>query len=309
MTTTDQARPTVLDRAETPFPLDLVPPSIPAIRALTARARRGVWDPRTAVPWAEVNPSQYSAEQIEAGRLYWSRRAWSEYGAISESPALQLRYAIDRHAPDISLYWTIRTQEEARHVEVCARMAHELGGYIDSPPAEDLAVQAASLSTRDLVLDPERPLEATIAGLVCVAETIVYDVFLKLVRATTNPAAKQVFRLILRDEVRHCDFGWEYLAHRMPALSPSEREGCRAAMISMVQDVELAGYRSAWLASEPAPGEVELDATVFAAGLGGSDQEWEAPILVESIRGVRARAERQLGIDLPQFHHDLLGAI
>jgi hypothetical protein len=133
-------------------------------------------------------------------------------------------------------------------------------------------------------------------------------VFLELVREVRDPVAKQIFRLILRDEIRHCDFGWEYLAHRLPGLKPAEVEDCREAMISMIRDVELAGYRSAWLAEDPPAQEVEVDRIVFDAGLGGVRDDWEGPIIVDSIRAIRNRAAT-LGIDLPPFHHHLLGEI
>lgn len=307
MTAAPPSRHGILDRPDRTFPLVLTP-TVPAIRDLARQSRRAAWDPETAIPWHMVDPSRYTADQLAAGQLYWSRRGWSEYGAISESPALQLRYALEQREPDLSLYWAARTQEEVRHAEVCARFARELGRYHYSPSAEELAVQAASLSTRDRVLDAGCSLESILAGLVCVAETVVYDVFIQLVRAVTDPVAKQILRLILRDEVRHCEFGWEYLAHRMPDMSADGVENCREAMISMIQDVELAGYRSAWLAESPKPGEVELDATVFVAGLGGSTAEWEAPILIKSIQGVRHRAA-SIGIELPIFEHFLLGKI
>jgi hypothetical protein len=116
-------------------------------------------------------------------------------------------------------------------------------------------------------------------------------------------------RLILRDEVRHCEFGWQYLAHRVPSMSPETHEECRQAMIVMVRDVELEGYRSAWLASSPKPGEVELDAIVFGAGLGGSTAEWEAPLLTASIGRLRERAATELDIELPMFEHFALGTV
>ncbi|MEQ8718670.1 MAG: ferritin-like domain-containing protein [Acidimicrobiales bacterium] len=282
--------------------------TVPAIRRMYRAAVKTAWDPETAIPWDEVNPEQYSPEVIEAARVYWSRRAWGEYGAISESPAMQFRYVLEGREPDLSLFWALRTQEEVRHAEVCMRMADALGGYHLQPSDEELKAIAGALGTRARVLDRSRPLEVTIAGLVCVAETVVYDVFLELVRAATNPVAKQIFRLILRDEVRHCDFGWEYLAHRAPQMSADELEDCRQAMISMIRDVELAGYRSAWLAVDPTPEEVAVDELVFDAGLGGVRAEWEGPIVVASIRAIRGRAAG-LGLELPTFQHHLLGEI
>ena len=297
----------VLELPDRHLPLDL-DGGVPAIRRLYQRAVRAAWDPATDIPWDQADPSRYTEAERDAGRVYWSRRAWSEYGAISESPAMQLRYVLEGREADLSLFWAIRTQEEVRHTEVCAQMAESLGGYHLQPSDEELKAIAGALGTRDRVLNLAHPLEVTIAGLVCVAETVVYDVFVQLVRKVTDPVAKQIFRLILRDEVRHCEFGWEYLAHRVPQMSSDELEACRQAMISMVQDVELAGYRSAWLAESPSASEVEVDEIVFRAGLGGVEQSWEAPIVVSSIRSIRQRAA-PLGIDLPAFHHRLLGDI
>jgi hypothetical protein len=271
---------------------------------------------------------------MEAGRLYYSGRAWGEYGAISESPVLQLRYDLEELEPDLSLFWALRTQEEARHAEVNAHMADLLGGYLHEPPPAPapppVPVAAASvvaaatgdrpalddappssgpyLGTRARALAADIPVEATIAGLVCVAETIVYDVFVALIRELRDPVAKEIFRFILRDEIRHCEFGWEYLAHRREHMGPAVIDACRTAMISMIRDVELGGYRSPWLRADPDEAAVHSERIVFEAGLGGVTPEWEGPVLVTSISGVRERAAT-LGIDIPLFDHHLLGRV
>ncbi|MDH3752851.1 MAG: ferritin-like domain-containing protein [Acidimicrobiia bacterium] len=297
----------ILDLPDRPFPLALDEP-LPSIRTLYDRARRQSWDPDADIPWHLADSGGYTDEQLDAARVYWSRRAWSEYGAISESPSMQLRFALENRAPDLSLFWTVRTQEEVKHAEVCRRMAEALGRYHLQPSDEELEAIAGALGTRERVLDESILLEATIAGLVCVAETVVYDVFVKLVRQVIDPVAKEIFRLIIRDETRHCEFGWAYLEDRVPRMTASERSECEQAMIAMIDDVELAGYRSAWLAVEPTASEVRIDELVFEAGLGGTRADWEAPIIVTSIRGIRERAGR-IGLELPTFHHHLLGDI
>jgi hypothetical protein len=310
---------TILDRDDRSFPLALGP-TLPIVRTLYRRSKRLAWDPVAAIPWAAFDGARYSPAVREAGRIYYSGRAWGEYGAISESPALQLRYDLDELAPDLSLYWALRTQEEARHAEVSARMADLLGGYLPEPPAApppptaaappagDVPASGPYLGTRARALAPDLPVEATIAGLVCVAETVVYDVFVALIRELTDPVAKEIFRHIIRDEVRHCEFGWEYLALRRPALGPEVVDACRSAMVAMIGDVELGGYRSPWLRADADPQAVATERLVFEAGLGGTTAEFEGPVLVASIRGVRERAAG-LGIDLPAFHHHLLGTI
>lgn len=328
----------VLDQPDRAFPAG-AGAGIPEIRALYRRAKRSAWDPVTAVPWDRFDAGAYSEETRWAARIYWSGRAWGEYGAVSESPALQLRYDLDGLEPELSLFWALRTQEEARHAEVSARMADLLGGYLDDLPAllkpatvrgEDRSVDRSSesaaslqsrpdedarekpnvphLGTRDRALAADVPVEATIAGLVCSAETIVLDVFRDLVRQIRDPVGKEIFRLIVKDETRHCQFGWLYLAHRASFMTEPIRAACSQVMTIMIGEIELGGYRSPWLDPTRNPALVRLEREVFEAGLGGTTEEWEGPILVSSIRRLRERVGR-FGIELPRFHHSILGEI
>lgn len=291
--------------------------TVPEIRGLYRRAKRLRWDPVADVPWDAHHVSAYSEEVRWAARLYWSGRAWGEYGAISESPALQLRFEADRLPADLTLFWAMRTQEEARHAEASALFAEAMGGYLRQapdrpgtpslPPASGASGATPYLGTRARAWDTDLPLEATIAGLVCVAEQTVYDVFLDLIRHITNPAAKRIFQLIVRDETRHCEFGWAWLTRRAPELDPATKAACRDAMAVMVQDIELGGYRAPWLAADPDPEAVRLEKLSFDAGLGGVDGVHEGPVLVKSIVAIRERARAVLGVELPTFHHPRLG--
>jgi hypothetical protein len=296
--------------------LDLVERDV-AVRALYRRSKRLRWNPSTDVPWEQAEAHAYPDDVRAAARAWWSSRAWGEYGAISESPALQLRFQHDGLDPDLSLYWTIRTEEEAKHAEASVRFADLMGGYLPELPgdagfADNLFTvggeRVSGLSTRARALDADVPVEATLAGLVAVAEQLTYDVFVELVKVIRNPAAKQVFRLICRDEVRHCEFGWAYLGARLPAAGAATRRAARDVMATMVADVELGGYRVPWLAPEPDPAKVAAEQLVFDAGLGGSSAGWEWPIMVRSMARIRQRVAG-LGIDLPTFRHPTLGPL
>ena len=81
----------LLDSPENRFPLSFNS-DLPRIRELFHAATRNQWDPKTDIAWDKLDADAYTPEQRDAARLYWSRRAWSEYGAISESPALQVRF-------------------------------------------------------------------------------------------------------------------------------------------------------------------------------------------------------------------------
>jgi hypothetical protein len=157
-------------------------------------------------------------------------------------------------------------------------MAEKLGGYVPEPALTDFQKSVATHGVRKMALDPDVSLEAIIAALVCAAEEIAFDVFRHLVEITRQPVANHVLRLIMRDEVRHCAFGWAYLEHRMPYLSPAEIEVIERAVITMIGDVELNGYHSSWLAPDSAGSRVETEADQLT---------WEAA----------------LGITVPMFQH------
>src|SRR5437762_11893375 len=76
------------------YPLPLSS-AMPDVWELWQRAKTLEWDPQTDIPWEDLHPERYSAEQLLAAQMYWSRRTWGEYGAISESPALLLRFCLE----------------------------------------------------------------------------------------------------------------------------------------------------------------------------------------------------------------------
>lgn len=295
-------QPNLLDEPESRFPLALGT-EIRKVRDLFRAATRNQWDPRIDIDWSSLANLDVDDEHRHAARVYWSRRAWSEYGAISESPALLIRFCQEKREPDLRYFFTIRTQEESRHAEACYLMAEHLGGYIQQP-AVDFQKSVVTHGVRKMALDPEVPLEAIIAALVCAAEEVAFDVFRHLVEITPNPAANQVLRNIMRDEVRHCGFGWAYLEHRIPQMTRAEIDVCERAVVTMIGEVEMNGYHSAWLApdSEATQSEIEADRLTWEAGLGATVEELEKPIFIASVQSIRERLA-PLGIKVPMFTH------
>jgi hypothetical protein len=298
---------TILDRPEQRFPLRLAP-GIPKIRGLYQQATRQQWDPQRDVPWDAFDAAAYDDAHREAARMWWSRRGWGEYGAISESPTLAVRFTQDRLPADLALFFMVRTQEEARHAESCYRMAERLGGYITAPVDADFAKAVGTHGVRRMALDPDTSVEAIIGALVCGLEEYAFDWFRLMIETTTDPVAKRVLQLIYRDEVRHCAFGWHFLEARLPQMSADEVEVVRRAVIDTTRDVELTGYRVPWLAAPSAHTDEEnrIDRLTREAGLGASVEEEEKPVFVASVQRVRARFAA-LGIALPPFEHARIG--
>jgi len=300
---------TLLDGPENRFPLSFHS-DLPRIRELFHAATRNQWDPKTDVAWDQLDPGRYTDAQRDAARLYWSRRAWSEYGAISESPALQIRFGVEQRPTDMQLFFTIRSQEEARHAEACHAMAERLGGYIDKPVASLFQGSVATHGVRRAALNADIPLEGIIAALVCTAEEIAFDVFRHLDEVTRDPVARQVVRLIMRDESRHCAFGWYFLEAICDTLTPEQKAMIEQSVVTMVEKVELNGYHSSWLApdSPASRAEVEADQLTYQAGLGSTIEEVEKPIFIATIQRIRKQMAG-LGIRLPAFSHPKLGTI
>jgi len=300
---------TLLDGPENRFPLTFNS-DLPRIRELFHAATRNQWDPKTDVAWDQLDPDSYTEEQRSAARLYWSRRAWSEYGAISESPVLQVRFGVEQRPSDMQLFFTIRSQEEARHAEVCHAMAERLGGYIDKPVQNLFQGSVATHGVRRAALNANIPLEGIIAALVCTAEEIAFDVFRHLDDVTRDPVAKQVVRLIMRDESRHCAFGWYFLEAICETLTDEQKGMIEESVVTMMEKVELNGYHSSWLAPEsPASlAEVEADRITYEAGLGSTVEEVEKPVFIGTVQRIREQM-KSLGINLPMFSHPKLGTI
>ena len=120
-------------------------------------------------------PERYTEEQIPAARLEPAHLGRD--GAISESPALLLRFCLENRHPDLRFFFTIRTQEEGRHAEASWLMAERLGGYFPQPQNPPTAGVVGTHGVRRMAFDPETALEGIFASLVCAAEEILIDVF------------------------------------------------------------------------------------------------------------------------------------
>ena len=298
----------LLDRNEHRFPLAM-DTAIPRMRDLYLAATRNQWDPQRDIDWDALDPDAVDDEHREAARNWWSRRGWGEYGAISESPTLSVRFTQDRLPVELALFFALRTQEEARHAETCYMMAERLGGYIPAPVHADFTKAIGSHGVRKMALDPQTSVEQIIAALVCGLEEYAFDWFKLMIRTTTDPVANRALRLILRDEVRHCAFGWHFIEARLPHMSADEIERMRRAFIDTTVNVELAGYRVPWLAPQSAITDEEnrIDRLTCEAGLGAQFEEDEKPIFIATMKRVRERFAG-LGIAIPAFTHPKLGS-
>jgi hypothetical protein len=276
---------------------------VPAISELWRKSKQMTWDPVTDIPYHTFDRSKYSKEQLDAARLGWSRRAWTEYTGIIESPAMLIRLSLDGQAPiEAKFVLAAKVVEEARHCEASFLLAEAMGGYVVEPPPGDAIVKMVIAGFRDrLAFNPEVSTEAAIAGWHIISEGIAVDIFAARYRACKEPVTREVLRLILQDEVRHVAVGWEYLEHRVPQMKPAEVEAVQDAVLDIIENVEMKGFHSMCLL----PAELESDlkeaeAIAAKAGLGFCSAEEEHRVFVKSIQDLRKRFGK-LGITVPLY--------
>ena len=276
---------------------------VPSISELWRKSKQMTWDAVTDIPYADFDRSKYSTEQLDAARLGWSRRAWTEYTGIIESPAMLIRLSLDGQAPiEAKFVLAAKVLEEARHCEASFLLAEAMGGYVQEPPPGDAIVKMVVAGFRDrLAFNPEVSTEAAIAGWHIISEGIAVDIFAARYRQCTEPVTREVLRLILQDEVRHVAVGWDYLEHRVPRMTKPEVKAVEDAVLDIMENVEMKGFHSMCLLPDDLESDLkEAEAIAAAAGLGFCAAEEEHRVFVKSVQNLRKRFAN-LGITVPLY--------
>jgi hypothetical protein len=195
---------------------------------------------RTSPRAMPARPAIAGAEDDrEAARIAWATRIADEYRSVAIFSEL-LRLLADLEAPFAALCAVQRLiGDELRHTQITAEVVEWLGG------SADLAIDL-----RDIGLPPRkasetpamRALRIVARELVVVEEESIYA--LAAYRAaTTEPAIRRVFDLVLVDEVRHAATGrallplfargalaetTDELRAELPEIMAAEREELRA---------------------------------------------------------------------------------
>lgn len=195
-----------------------------------------------------------SDEQREAGRLFWSRRAWTEFNAIVELNrclAEALRSGLSTE--EASLFAHI-VADESSHTRWCMSVAEALGGYVVEVP-KAFPYEAPSAQPVDL------PRWLVLSGLV--SETL----SLALLREQANRVAAPLRRLVRRiakDETLHVAVAQHFAPRWVPKLPSQERLaiGIEAARLIDESKLAFAGIGAR-------PDEAAIHSAASAAELGG----------------------------------------
>ena len=293
---------------ETRFPLDLAV-SIAPIDALYQDAKLDTWSPESDIPWAAFDRKAFSPQQLDAARYVWSRRAWLQYTVITETPAFLLRFCLEpSRAVDAKYFLTVRNTEEAMLVECFHDYAELLGGYVDRPADPRWEALISRGYYRD-ALDAETSLDAYVAVHCAIESGLELELFRAYSRNAREPVARSVLQRSERVKARHAEFGWQYLAKRMPELSEDERSTIVQAAHTWLMEVALSGYHVPSLSTSIDYGIEERAQTLAAeSGLGAATPSQEQDIVRAYLSSARARF-RDMGLRFTALRHPRLGEL
>jgi hypothetical protein len=171
-----------------------------------------------AMPWGTLDTSGIPEKALVLARKQWTLAAFQEHRTGIACTAA-LRALMECRAPlDLIAMAARFPLDETVHVELCARMAMELGGGTEvTHDPDDLIVEAPE----DL-----RPLMRAadmIVRFFCVGESLSIPLLRGTWKAARHPLPRAVLGRIVKDEAAHGTFGFAFLDWADPELSDEDR--------------------------------------------------------------------------------------
>jgi hypothetical protein len=151
----------------------------------------------------------HRAAAPERARTEWLRRVEAEYRSAAITQHLTLWLIQIGASPDLVRAGLRIVRDELAHAAMSHRVYLAAGGRREGEGPQ-LARESLELSRT-----PGAPLEDDVARICvdgfCLGETVAVRLFKELRQRCDVPAARRVLDRVLRDEVRHRDFGWTLL--------------------------------------------------------------------------------------------------
>jgi hypothetical protein len=184
------------------------------------------------MPWGTLDTSGFDEQHVIAARKAWTSSAFQEHRTAAAC-ASTLRALIEVRAPVDLIAMAARFPlDELVHVELCARMAMELGGgtelmhdpdelCLDRDPSLRPLLRAADLVTRFF----------------CVGEALSIPLLRATWKEASHPLPRAVLGRIVKDEAAHGVFGWNFLDWASPLIDADDREHLRVAAETAIAEV------------------------------------------------------------------------
>ena len=170
------------------------------------------------MPWGTFDTTGISEQALIVARKQWTLAAFQEH-RTGIACAASLRALMECRAPlDLIALGSRFPLDELVHVELCSRMAMELGGgtEVQHDPNEMIA-------DAPLDLPPVMRAAHMIVRFFCVGEALSIPLLHGTWKAARHPLARAVLGRIVKDEAAHGTFGFAFLDWALPLLSESDR--------------------------------------------------------------------------------------
>jgi hypothetical protein len=171
-----------------------------------------------AMPWGTLDPRDYPEELVIAARKSWTGAAFQEH-RTGAACAETLRCLIEARAPlDLIAVASRFPLDEMVHVELCARMAMELGGGTEIIHDPDEMIMRANQALPPLL----RAAELVVYNF-CVGEALSIPMIHGTWQASVHPLPRAILGRIVKDEAAHGVFGFTFLDWAGPMLGDADR--------------------------------------------------------------------------------------
>ncbi|HZS39060.1 MAG TPA: ferritin-like domain-containing protein [Polyangia bacterium] len=183
------------------------------------------------------------AAPTERTRAEWTRRVEAEYASAAITQHLTLWLIQIGCSPDLIRDGLAIVGDELAHAE----LAHAVVAACPSPPGRPLTLARAGLGlarTGDDALEDD--VVRACVRVFCLGETVAVRLFRALRAGCTVPVARRALDRVLRDEVRHRDFGWALLGW----LLDGDAADARRALVERELPELFAGLRENYGASD-----------------------------------------------------------
>jgi hypothetical protein len=198
--------PVALERRGTLFELEMIGG---AFERRYRRTRPEV----EAMPWGTLDLRGIGEADRLASRKAWTGAAFQEYRtAVACTVTLEALLACGAPIDLIALASRFPV-DELVHVELCSRMAMEIGGGTEIRFDPDRLVLHADATRPPLVRAAE-----VVTRFFCVGEALSIPLIRGTWHASAHPLPKAVLGRIVRDEAAHGTFGFTFLDWAAPAL-------------------------------------------------------------------------------------------
>jgi hypothetical protein len=168
-----------------------------------------------AMPWGTLDISEIPADRLISARKAWTLAAYQEH-RTGAACAATLKALMETQAPlDLIAMASRFPLDELVHVELCARMAMELGGGTEVRYHPDRMIVDADPTRSDL----ERAADVVVRFF-CVGEALSIPLLRGTWKAAQHPLPRAVLGRIVKDEAAHGVFGYWFLDWALPHLRP-----------------------------------------------------------------------------------------